>query len=182
MIYYFSPYSLEGNLGKAYNDYMQLLPNDDDWACITDGDVMFLTSNYGKQLQDIVNVYKDHNVGLFTCLTNRVGNLEQCYNGYINDDGEIRNHRKIAIQLQKEKYFEVSQIHKIISGHLMLIQKRVWNEIKFKEEGILSVDNNFSFKLLKNNYMIYLMQGVYVMHYYRMIEGRPYKDHLKNIT
>lgn len=180
MIYFFKPYSLEGNLGKAYNDCMSLLPSDNDWACLMDGDTMFLTSDYGKHLQDVINAYQNHNVGIFTCLTNRIGNRDQQYAGQLSQDPNIINHRNIATHLRSQKYLVVRELHNIISGHLMLVQKRVWNACKFSEEGgILAIDNKFSRKVLNKGFKIYLMEGFYIFHYYRLIEGRQYKDHLK---
>lgn len=179
MIYFFSPYSQEKQLGKAYNDCMSLLPSDNDYACFTDLDVMFLTPNIGHQLQDIVTKYETHNVGLFTCLTNRVGNLQQCYLNQISQDPNISNHRHIALKLQSENYDQVEELTNIISGHFMLVKKSVWNACKFKEEGILAVDNNFSRKVLTKGFKIYLLKGVYVFHYYRLNEGRQNKQHLK---
>lgn len=192
VIYFFKPYSIDYNLGQAYNDYMKLLPNEDDWACFCDLDTMFLTPNVGKQISDIIEKYKHHKVGIYTSYVNRTGNLFQCYNGIISEDGEIRNHRRIAINLQKEKYDSIIDLNNLISGQLMVIQKKTWIDVgyfadevseKMKLKGInknlLSVDNRFSKRCLNNNYKIYLMQGVYICHYYRLLEGIQNKDHLK---
>ena len=169
---------------------MSLLPNDDDYAAFVDGDTMFLTANYGKQISDIIEKYKDHNVGLFTCYTNRTGNAEQCYKGVISEDGEIRNHRAIALELQKTQYDQVKELTNIISGHLMVVQKKIWRDVGFFADelsdkmktrytkNLLAVDNRFSKRILKNNYKIYLMEGVYLMHYYRLCEGKEFRDHL----
>jgi hypothetical protein len=191
-IYYFKPYSLDGNLGQAYNDYMNLLPNDEDYAVLMDGDTMMLTPNYGEQISFIVNKYKDCRVGIFTSYTNRTGNLFQCYNSIISEDGELRNHRNISIQLQREKYDSVLDLNDLISGHLMVVQKKVWKDVgffadeiseKMRSRGIkknlLAVDNRFSKRCLNNDYKIYLMQGIYCTHYYRLLEGIQSKDHLK---
>ncbi len=192
MIWYFSPFSVKGNFGELCNQYCKLVSNEEDWICITDGDVLFLTSNYGKQLEDIIEKYKNENVGLFTCLVNRTGALQQCYNGIISEDPNILNHKRIAIQLQKEKYYDVVELSHIISGHLMLFKKKTFDFVngfpdeitdKMKSKGItkniLACDNRFSNRILKNGYKIYLMTGVYMLHYYRMAEGIQSKDHLR---
>lgn len=179
MIYYFSPYSLDKNLGKAYNDYCELVPNDDDYVCFTDADTMFLTPDYGTQIQRIVEKYQDQKVGIFTCYSNRVGNLEQCYNNNMSEDPNIINHRKIALELQSAYSDRVTPLSNIISGQLMLFQKKVWRECRFDEEGILAIDNKFSHRVMRNGYQIFRMDGVYIFHYYRLMEGRLSRQHLK---
>lgn len=177
MIHFSSPYSLSKDLGKAYNDFMKLIP-DDDWACFTDLDTCFLTSDIGTQLQEIIDMYPD--AGLFTCVTNRVGQKEQCYNRTISEDPNILNHRQIALQLQKDKRHQVRELKIVISGHLMLIKKSIWKEVgMFPEgQGLLAIDNKFSWKILRARKHILLMEGVYLFHYYRMLEGKGDKSHL----
>lgn len=179
MIHEFIPFDQDLNIGRAYNYYCSLVPNDDDWILFRDADTQFLTSDYGKQLQDIVDRYP--NTGLFTCLTNRVGNLHQVYGGKLSDDPNILNHKKIATRLQKDNYFDFIPYNKIISGHFMMFKKSTWNVCKFREEDgkMLGIDNNFSYKVLKNGMDIKILQGVYLFHYYRLAEGRLYKSHLK---
>ena len=65
----------------------------------------------------------------------------------------------------------------------MAIKKKTWKEVgKFPEipNKILDVDGLFSSKIIRAGKDIYLMRGVYKLHYYRMAEGRKYKDHLRN--
>ncbi len=178
MIHFSSPYSQSKDLGKAYNDFMHLL-KDEDFACFTDLDTCFLTSDIGTQLQEIID--KHPNAGLFTCLTNRVGQRAQCYNGVISEDPNILNHRQIALQLQREKRHQVKPLHHIISGHLMMVQKSVWKEVGgFPEgEGLLAIDNKFSYRILKARKHILLMEGVYLFHFYRLDTGIHDKSHLK---
>jgi len=178
MIYFFTPYSFEKRLGRAYNDYIQLVPNDDDWICLVDADVMFLTPDFGHQLQEIINLYPD--TGLFTCYTNRVGTLEQCWTNQISENSDIKYHKMLATQLQRERRLLVKPLKKIISGHLMLFKKSTWKHIGgFRTVGILAVDNYFSKAVLNLNMPILLMEGVYVLHYYRLLEGRVFRNHLK---
>ena len=179
MVYFFSPYSFQKDIGKAYNNYVRLAPNQDDWICLTDGDLLFLQSDFGHQIQEVIDLHgKD--VGLFTCLVNRVGTKSQCYQDVISEDPNILNHRKIAIELAKTKRTEIKYIPNPISGHLMLFKKETWESIGgFPEErGILAVDNTFSNRMARNGYKIAVMEGVYCLHYYRMAEGKSSKVHL----
>lgn len=176
MIYYFTPYAIDKDLGSAYNHYMSLLPNDDDYAVFTDGDTMFLGDDYGTQIDKIVKA--NPKAGMFTCVTNRVGNKQQCHNHIISENPDMRYHKEIALDLQERKYMDVKPMKRRISGHLMIIKKSVWFSNKF-QSGLLAVDNKISSMLIKKGFDVLLMQGVYLMHYYRLIEGRKYKDHLK---
>lgn len=180
MVYFFVPYSWNHDIGQAYNDYVKLVPSSEDWVCVMDGDLMTLTSDFGHQIKEIITLH-ENDVGLFTCLVNRVGTLAQCYQDIISEDGDIRNHRKIAIQLAKEKRHEIKYIPNPISGHLMLFKKSTWESIGgFPERGkILSVDNTFSNRMVRNGFKIAVMEGVYCFHYYRLLEGRFNKSHLK---
>ena len=177
-IYYFTPYSLNKNLGAAYNEYMRLLPCDDDYACFIDADAMFLNPLFGTQINTIIT--NNPNVGMFTAVTNRVGNPRQCYKNKISKDANIIHHKDISSLLCKKSPYRLSKIDYPISGHLMIIQKKVWNHFHFNEDlKILGVDNDISNRLLNAGYKIYLMQGVYLFHYYRLNEGgHSFKNHL----
>lgn len=179
MIYYFSPFSLEKKIGKAYNECFHLL-KDEDWACLTDYDVMFLTPNYGKQIFDIIDLYKNYNVGIFTCLTNRIKNKYQLLNGIRSENPNILFHKDLAFKIQENHYFSVREIPRSISGFCMIIQKKTWVALGgFKEVGMLAVDNDFSRRVLEHGKKILCMQGVYVFHYYRLATSIKDKSHLK---
>jgi len=174
-IYNFTPYAQNGNLGNAYNDYMALLPNDDDYACFIDGDAMFLTDDWGHQIYEIVK--KNPQVGMFTCYASRVGCPAQLYNGEMSEIGDIRHHRRVAYDLKDRYKTKLTNLPNVISGHLMIIQKKTWKRFKFPN-GLLGVDNYISGRIQQAGLPVVLMRGVYVMHYYRLLEGRKYKNHL----
>jgi GT2 family glycosyltransferase len=179
-IYYFTPYSLEKNLGKEYNKYIEnVTNNDDDWICLTDADMMFLTPDYGTKIYEIL--YKNLDVGLFTCYTNRVGNIEQLYDKHFSRNDSLINHRKIASYAYEQYKDELKYINEPISGYFMLFSRKTWRQVgKFSEDlQILGVDNDFSSKILKLGKKIALMKGIYVLHYYRLMEGIKYRDHLR---
>ncbi len=140
---------------------------------------MTLTPDFGHQMQEIITLHP--HVGLFTCLVNRVGTLKQCYQDIISEDPNILSHRKIALQLSKEKRHIVKEIPNPISGHLMLFKKATWESIGgFPEDrGILSVDNTFSNRMARHGYKIMVMEGIYCFHFYRLDTGRHDKSHLK---
>lgn len=177
---YSSPYSYCKNVGVAYNREF-LLVGDDDWVCLTDGDAMFLTPDYGHQIgYTIAQQLKEHPDGfMLTCYTNRVGCKQQRYpQTGVFDEKDISRHKKIADEIRKKYFSKVTQIDPPVSGVMMCIPKKIWNEIKFKEQGILSVDNDFSTHLTESGYPILRMDGLYMLHYYRMNEGKAFIKHL----
>jgi len=179
LVYFFGGvYSLNKNIGKSYNQYIEMLPNDNSWACFFDGDACFLTPNYGHQITHIVNKYPE--TGMFTCITNRVGNLNQCFRGQISADADIKTHRRLAHQIQLDSYEKVKESKSPISGIMMCIKKSTWRNFPFAGSGILQVDNDISRRLIKAGKKILIMEGVYLFHYYRLLEGgRSFKQHLK---
>lgn len=174
-IYYFTPYNLDKNLGAAYNQSMSLLKKDSDWGCLLDGDTMFLTPDFGTQIHHIVSMYPE--TGMFTCMTNRVGTMQQRHNGIMSANGEMGYHRRIALKLQREHYDEVEPINRRFSGLMMLVQKKTWKKVKFTD-GLLGVDFKYCDAMMAAGFDMKLMKGVYMMHYYRFLEGRHYKKHL----
>jgi GT2 family glycosyltransferase len=171
------PYSIEKNLGKAYNEAMRLIP-DGDWACLMDYDTMFLTPDCGQILHEYVNW--NPTVGIFTCFTNRVHPLakDQLLDGFLSDNVSIDYHIERAYN-QKRNLFQVTEIKHEISGFLMMVSKKTWNEIKFSEYGkCLGVDNDFSTAVLQSGRKIMRMDGLYVFHTYRMKNGIKDKTHL----
>lgn len=178
VVYFFNPYSVTGDLGQAYNQYMELLPTEEDWAVLTDGDTSWLMPKYGHQIQEIINQQPE--TGIFTCLTNRVGSTEQCYRNRISPERDMLKHKIIALDCDASARLKVKEIRNIISGHCMVVQKKTWLDVgKFDENiGILAVDNMFSRKILDKGYKILLMEGVYLWHYYRLDTGVGDKSHL----
>ncbi len=171
-----TPYRTDRNLGKAYNDAFALI-GEEDWLCITDYDVLVLLPDTLKHLYEYVTLFPD--AGMFCCWANRTfPTNKQLYNGVVNDDTNILNHIKIAKECYVDLY-KLTEVNQSISGFLMLISKKTWNEIKFTEDlKCLGVDTLFSNKLLSAGKKIYRMDGIYVWHTYRLENGVKDKTHL----
>jgi hypothetical protein len=164
-VYYFTPSSMEKNLGEAYNRYMSLIPRDEDYGCLMDGDTMINDPEWDIFIREVLKQNPDG--GMFTCMTNRIGNPPQLIDGEKNADDSIINLTKIAHERKVKFGHSVKKSKGPISGLMMIVKKSIWKEFKFKETGILGVDSDFSKRLIKK-YPIYIMEGLYVIHYYRM--------------
>lgn len=162
------------NYGRYANEFMSLLP-EDAYGCLTDGDVMWLTSDYGKIIYDYVEIYPD---AVLTCLTNRIGCPYQKLSVTDINNHDIIDHRKIA-EKSKLNLYQVTDVSKQtypMSGMCMIIKKSIWEEVgKFRENGLLGIDNDFFFALQKFGKQVLIMNGLYVYHQYR-ISGS--KNHL----
>ncbi|NCU32874.1 MAG: hypothetical protein EOM23_08090 [Candidatus Moranbacteria bacterium] len=61
---------------------------------------------------------------------------------------------------------------------MSVIPRVVWEEFKFKD-GLMGIDWDFSSRVMQK-YPIYIMQGLYVLHFYRLGNGGvSYTKHLK---
>lgn len=181
MIYYSVPFDTSKNIGRYYNAFMEMLPHDHDFACFIDGDAVFTTPLFGAQLQDIVTNHQE--CGLFFAMTNRVGTSWQLAEGVNPYNNDMSYHRTVGSYM-KDKYnlscIDISD-KKWISGFLILVKKQIWLEAgKFLETGMLGVDEIFFRKVKSINKPIYLMQGVYLYHWYRGGD-RKNIEHLKSL-
>lgn len=165
----------EKNLGKSYNEAFENVA-EDDWVCLMDWDVMFLTHDAIKRMYEYVKKYPD--TGIFTCWTNRLhrGAIQQV-DLTMFDENHIREHIKRAKELIEICETRTTELYKHISGFLMLISKKTWNEIKFNEDGkCLGVDNEYSDRILQSGKKILRMDSIYALHLYRMGMSNDYKD------
>lgn len=166
MIYYSIPWHSQQNIGSYYNKFMQSLPNSSDYGCFIDGDACFTTSDFGSIIES--HIENKPNVGLWTCLTNRVGCPYQVLRG-IKDSNDIKYHRKIGEQISKKNKLQSYKINNLqpLSGMLILLKKEFWEKCGgFKENGLLGIDNDIHVDLNKVC-EIRMMLDLYVFHWYR---------------
>jgi GT2 family glycosyltransferase len=177
MIHVKIPFAEDKNLGRAYNQAFDNVP-DGDWVCLIDHDVLFLTPDAINLMYEYVRSFPE--TGIFTCYTNRIHPLsvEQLLNGQVSENFSIDFHTQLAYN-QKRFGVTVTEIKHVISGFLMLVSKQTWEKIKFPEHGkCLGVDNLFSQGVLNEGKKIYRMDSLYVWHSYRMTNGIKDKTHL----
>lgn len=169
------PYDVDKNLGKAYNETFQKY-DDEDWLIIKDHDVLILLPETIKHIHEYIKLYPG--TGIFTCFTNRIANSEQLLNGKVNEDDSIRIHIGLALK-QLSQLYKITELKKPVSGMLMVIKKEVWNEVKFAENALcLGVDNDYHLRMIATGRKILRMDGIYVWHTYRLINGIKDKRHL----
>lgn len=183
MVRFVIPYSTNKRLFEAYDREVMLLENDTDWVCFLDGDTAFLTPDWGHVITDYTKKFPD--TGLFTCYASRCHYQWQLPPGANPNDPSILFHRWMAKQLAADFAGQVADLNKIIAGHLMVIQKKTWlqirNELKqtTASKMVLGVDTKICHAVMRANKKIRLMKSIYLLHYLRMGEGINNNSHLK---
>jgi hypothetical protein len=171
MIWFFTPYSFEKKLFEAYDNYIGLINNVDDWICLMDGDMAFLKNDFGNHIQEYTNKYPD--TGMFICYGSRSPYSFQVHPEVNQDSDSIKSIYLKSDELHDNNHLDVEPIEKHVAGFLMVIKKSTW--LKYRDEisrlaisrNILGVDTAISYVLLKHSEKILLMQGLNVFHYFR---------------
>lgn len=176
MIHVKTPFALDKNLGRAYNKAFEDV-GENDWVCLIDHDVLFLTPDAISIMHEYARSFPE--TGIFTCFTNRIHPLaiDQLLDGKVNENTCVKYHQERAYN-QKRFGITVKEIKHVISGFLMMVSKRTWNEIKFSESGkCLGCDNEYSQRIIEAGKKIYRMESLYVWHSYRLNDMKD-KTHL----
>lgn len=179
MIYYRQVFRTDKNIGKGYNEEMELAP-DGSWVCFTDGDTCQVITDYGVHLEAYINKYKD--IGLFTCMTNRVGQGFHLLKGFIDQNHDMLYHKKLAGELVNKSQHRLQYLDNPdapLSGHLMMINKDVWKMVGGFNDGCLGVDNDIHQKCLRFGIRVGLMKDFYLYHFYRGHKDYRNTSHLR---
>lgn len=177
MIYVFKPYAPlkdHKNLGKTYNEYMGLLPYDDDYAILCDHDMMFTTYQWYKQIEDIIQKHGDDpQIGMFVPRTNRLWYdyqkpLDLKSKTILEFSNDVSVHRIFGKKMEEENYLKITKYpsNGKAAGIVLVIKKSIWKKIGFND-GLLGVDFSFHDKIRNLNKEVYIMEGVYVYRWYR---------------
>lgn len=173
MLHIIEPYREDKNLGLAYNEAMKYF-NEDDWVCLKDYDTLFLRPDTIRHIHHYTEKFPD--AGILTCYTNRIANSEQLLKEKCDNNDSIKYHINIAEKRERLLY-STTKLTKPISGFLMVIRKSTWDRIKF-DDGCLGVDNNYHAKMVAAGLSVLRMDGIYIWHSYRLINGIKDKRHL----
>lgn len=181
MIWFFTPYSFNKKLFEAYDSYMNLVSNPNDWVCFMDGDTLFLLSDFGHQMQSYIDKYPD--TGLFTCYASRTSRPELKWPGADMTNPSLVYHRTKAEQIYAAHHGKVVDLGELNAlGYLMLMRKSTWLLVREQvmewtaDKNILGVDTRISKAIRKAGLKTYLMKGIYLLHYYRMKNGENDKS------
>lgn len=179
-IYYSNPYSTTKNFGKAINDFCKLVPNDDDWIVIQDGDIIYLTCDWGTRIENGLKLDGDK-FGLIGCYTNRLRGLHQLHEAKFSFNHDLQYHYTIAESYNQEGVHDIGD--KIVAGFFMAFKKSTWIACKGFDENTRVFDTLFNMKVRALGMKVGLMRSLYVYHAYRIWSksDQPWNDykHLK---
>ena len=180
MIWFFTPYSFEKRMFEAWDKYMGLVPDPEDWVCMMDGDILFLLADFGHQLQEYIDLYPG--AGMFTCYASRAHRKAFIPKGTNIKEASILYHHSKAEKMRKDFQGKVKVIPEESLGHLLMMKKGIWLKIRDRvaelcaKQKILGVDVRISRAVREQEMKILLMRGVYVLHFFRMKYGTGQRD------
>jgi len=173
--YVFRTWDSGKNFGGYLNRVLGLIPNPDDIIVITDGDVMFLTPYWGKQIEEITEANPDVNV--FGCMMNRIGVKLQMLSESEIHNMDVPYQKDIAIERASgPDRLTVIPTNGPIAAACMWFRRSVWDQIKFKEDSI-RFDIEFCFDAKNKCFKLGIASGLYVFHMYRYGSKDPANDY-----
>ena len=166
-IYEFVPFDLDKNIARGINRHCALVPNDNDWIIIRDGDTMYTRSDWQKIVHEVIKRHGGK-YKLFGAKTNRVNRPHQRIKG-MEHNFDLRQHYKKGQDLFDKHQYDVEVNNLSVSGFFMCFPKYVWNEFKFNEKKPTSFDTLF-FQDVKRRYACADIKGLYIIHLFRLWE------------
>jgi GT2 family glycosyltransferase len=155
-------------LAKAYNRAMESTLA--EWVLFIDHDVFLSTNPLWHQMSlNAIEHLKDKKVGWITAKTNRIGNKSQLY-PVQNDSDDLNQHIDIASKLYREKAGVILPAKGNLSGFFILTNKTAWQSVGgFKDQGkgLSAIDNVYSKELRAKGFGLYVMEGLYLYHFYK---------------
>lgn len=169
MILPMTPFSLERNLGAAYNEAMALLP-DGSWAVFTDHDsIVGLTREWFRVIADAVAFQPE--AGAFVAVTNRIDAAWQRAEEADRDNHDIGYHTAVALERLKRRTLLDITDTKGFGGVCFALSKTAWAEAGGFADGLLCVDHSIHFRLRAAGRRVYLLENLYVYHRRRAFIG-----------
>lgn len=169
-IWYSNPWSSKLNIGGAINDFCRLIQNPEDWIVIQDGDICYLTSDWGKRIEDAIALDGDK-FGLIGCYTNRVKDVRNCYGGEFSNDMDMWVHSQIASTCKSEG---VEEIDHIVPGYFMAFQKKTFDLVGGFVEDSITADVFFNRAVKLKGLKKGMIRSLYVWHSYRLWASDPW--------
>lgn len=175
------PYSPTCDLGQAYNEVMESVP-EGGWAALLDHDAMFTTSQWWHQIQGAIHADP---TGTFTGYANRTGKMDpgtpdhpwQRLKQADRNNHDINYHRVLGKQVSGDHEIVNVTHAQLMGGFLIVISKETWRQIGGFEHGMRGVDYAMHLKLIEHKLPLYLIKCLYVYHWKRG-DGSPTNDAL----
>lgn len=161
----YAPPSYDQNLGRAYNDFMEMI-GEDDIAVFVDHDAMFCDAKWLDLVQRTFRSRRSDDL-LLVGMTNRIGKPYQRI-GLLEDDHSFANNEILTRAIRRHYRDQVIDITRMTSssGVVMALSKRTWRKSKFID-GFLKVDNTQHLSIRQLGGQVLMVPGLYTYHFYR---------------
>ena len=180
MIYHHIPWNKKKCIGTAYNEILALYKNE-DWVTVMDSDAMHTTNEWYKELE--ASIEKFPNAMGFGCRSNRLRTVQQMVMGVDIDNHDMFYHRRIGgVLASKFKNHVTPHFNKDHAGHFtglwFAFNVGFMRQIGgFHVSGDQTlVDNWFHKKIVDAGKEFYILDAVYVYHWYRA--DNEYDDYM----
>lgn len=167
-VHHITPSRSDRNLGRAINEIVEGLP-EQDWVCVRDMDTLVLdTESYTRQCEQIA---RSGEFQLVSCMTNRLGLEWQLVGGKISDEADINYHINLAKELGSGDPI-VEEFDREVAGLMHLYPKSVWSEVGGYPEGFIVYEDELLdykfYKMLKERGIkVGICRSIYLLHLYR---------------
>jgi len=185
MIHYISPFDVNRNFGTSINNAIeQLNADENDWICLRDLDVAFLTPDSGRLIHEAVEKYGNE-YDLIGCYTNRLGGKNQTIpsrDDLFFSNMNLTDHYAKSVEMNRSWASEVVNYNEDLAGMFLLFSVKIWRKIGGFKNTIV-FDREFTKGVRMNGGKVGIMPGLYVLHCYRLWaptreEARKSVDHL----
>lgn len=168
------PWDNEANLGRAYNDFMALIP-DGDWAIFVDHDAMATTGKWHLQFQEAANALPD--AGAIVAMTNRIASSWQKCGDPLSNDYAV--HRKFGKERANIRTLLDVTPTKGWGGVAFAISKAAWVAAGGFPDGLGCVDHGWHFKMRDLGRKCWMHEGIVFYHWRHLGEPDPTSQHPK---
>lgn len=164
-----TPFALDRNLGRAYNEAMALLPST-GWAVFIDHDaIVGLTREWFRLIAEAITFKPD--AGAFVAVTNRIDASWQRAEEADRDNHDIGYHTRLALQRLKRRTLLDITHTKGFGGVCFALSKPAWAAAGGFADGLLCVDHSIHFGLQRAGRRVWLLENLYVYHRRRAFIG-----------
>lgn len=164
-----TPFALDRNLGRAYNEAMAVLP-DGGWSIFTDHDaIVGLTRDWFRLFAEAIAFRPD--AGAIVAVTNRIDAAWQRADEADRENHDIGYHTRIALARATRRTLLDITDTKGFGGVCFAVSKAAWAESGGFADGLLCVDHSLHFRLQRCGRRVYLHEGIYVYHRRRAFIG-----------
>lgn len=177
MIYHHIPWNKNKCIGTAYNEILKIHKNE-DWVTVMDADAMHTTNDWYEELENAIQKFPKAKG--FGSRTNRARSLNQLLSGIDLDNHDISYQRKLGAYMAKSFKGQVTpHFDKQYAGHFsglwFAFHVGTMKEINgFYTSGSQQLtDNYFHANLLEQGHEFYILDSIYVYHWYRANEEYP---------